>query len=420
MVLSLSGAKMARVSGIRSIMDDIATSRAEPSAAGWLNLSIGNPAPIPEVVTAWRRLFEQTLTTSFTAASCEYGPSRGTTTLVEAIADYFGRTYGWPVTAENIVVGPGSQTLCFLAAAMFTGPGTGGRIVLPAVPDYTGYQGLCLHADGVAGVAPAIQLAGERRFRYSLDLDAVRRAPDLGMMLLSSPSNPVGRCLDRAELDGLVEVAEQRGVPLIVDHAYGEPFPRIAETQVPPRWHDQVINVFTASKAGLPGERIGFAIGPARYVNPMVSFVSNSVLHAPQLAQLVVARALVTGELDRITTTAIQPYYAAKRRTVEALLAQTLPSSVNWRLHVGSGGMFCWLWVDEPWFDDAALYRLMKSKRVFIVPGRPFFVDPLPGNGAMRAHESRCFRISLSPAEPVLQEGLARIAEALEELRRAH
>ncbi|GAA1613087.1 aminotransferase class I/II-fold pyridoxal phosphate-dependent enzyme [Catellatospora bangladeshensis] len=421
MVLSLSGTKMAHASGIRSIMEDIATSMRGASTGSLLNLSIGNPAPIPEVVGTWRRLFDETLDASFARASCLYGPSRGTDDLVAAIVEYFSGRYGWPLTPEHVVVGSGSQMLSFVASAVFTGPGAARdtKTVLPALPDYTGYQGVYLFPGGVAGIAPRIELCGDRRFRYHLDPDALRRSDDIGLLLLSSPSNPTGRCVSPQELDALLEIAADRDVPIFFDHAYGAPFPQIVETPEPPRWHENIINVFTVSKAGLPGERIGFAVGDPRFIEPMVSFVANSTLHAGQLAQQVTARALATGELDRLTAEVIRPYYAHKRRLGEKLLADILPADVNWRLHAGtSGGMFCWVWVDEPWFDDRALYARAKEKGVFLVPGRPFFTGEVAPAGFGR-HDGRCFRISLSADEPVLTEGLERIAAALGELRDA-
>ncbi|MFC7762274.1 aminotransferase class I/II-fold pyridoxal phosphate-dependent enzyme [Catellatospora bangladeshensis] len=320
MVLSLSGTKMAHASGIRSIMEDIATSMRGASTGSLLNLSIGNPAPIPEVVGTWRRLFDETLDASFARASCLYGPSRGTDDLVAAIVEYFSGRYGWPLTPEHVVVGSGSQMLSFVASAVFTGPGAARdtKTVLPALPDYTGYQGVYLFPGGVAGIAPRIELCGDRRFRYHLDPDALRRSDDIGLLLLSSPSNPTGRCVSPQELDALLEIAADRDVPIFFDHAYGAPFPQIVETPEPPRWHENIINVFTVSKAGLPGERIGFAVGDPRFIEPMVSFVANSTLHAGQLAQQVTARALATGELDRLTAEVIRPYYAHKRRLGEA------------------------------------------------------------------------------------------------------
>jgi valine--pyruvate aminotransferase len=418
MRLSKQGAKMASPSGLRRIMEDIATSSTDRSGGGWLNLSIGNPARIPEVGAMWRRLSQTVLAESFGGAAGLYGPSRGTPELIDAIKNYFNARYGWGIDASNIVVGPGTQMLAFAAATLFAGPGADGpgRILLPVTPDYTGYQGICMQADGITGLAPVAERTGDRRFRYRLDVERVRRQRDVAMMLVSSPGNPTGRCLDEEETASLIRAAELRDMPLIVDHAYGSPFPQVAEVTVEPRHHDRVINLFTASKAGLPGERIGFAIGPARYISPMVSFIANAALHAPQLAQLVVARALDSGELDRITAQAIRPHYRDKRRTAEKRLAELLPATVDWSLHESVGGMFCWLWVDEPWFDDQELYRRLKSRRVFISPGNPFFVEAAGGLPA-DPHGRRCFRLSLGGDQEEITAGIDRIAETLDEMR---
>ncbi|BCK68048.1 valine--pyruvate transaminase [Streptomyces libani subsp. rufus] len=418
MQLSLSGIKMAGVSGLRSIMEDVAASTAGASADEWLNLSVGNPALIPEARDMWRAALAESLADDFGQASCRYGPSRGSHVLIEAIVDYFHRTYGWQLGPENIVVGPGSQMVCFAAAALFAGPGTQGdrKIVLPLVPDYTGYQGLCMHDRGIVGVPPLIQREGSHRFRYALDIEGLRRQSDIGMILISSPGNPTGRAVDRADLDALTKVATERDVPLFVDHAYGAPFPRIAEVHAEPVLHDSVVNCFSASKAGLPGERIGFAIGAPKYIDALAAFMSNSVLHAPQLSQAALARTMRDGQLDHVTRTAIAPYYREKKQFTEDLLSELMPPDVDWRMHSGAGGMFCWLWVDHPWFDDVTLYNRLKDRRVFVVPGRHFFVDPL-SSPALGDHGTRCFRISLSAEEKVITEGVRRVAEVLQKMQ---
>lgn len=110
------------------------------------------------------------------------------------------------------------------------------------------------------------------------------------------------------------------------------------------------------------------------------------------------------------------PYYRQKKRFAEELLSELMPKDIDWRMHSGVGGMFCWLWVDHPWFDDVVLYNRLKERQVFVVPGRHFFVDQLfsPGLGA---HATQCFRISLSADEKVITEGVHRLAEVLTELR---
>lgn len=407
---------MSDMSGLRSIMEDVATSTAS-GASDWLNLSIGNPAQIKEVLDAWKDLTATVVAEDYASTTSRYGPSRGMPAMVDEIVAHFNARYGWGITADNVVVGPGSQMLFFIATALFAGQAADGslqRVVLPMTPDYAGYLGLSMDPDGVTGIAPEVELTGDRSFRYAFDFDAVERCPEVGMLLLSSPSNPTGRSIDGDELARLVDVARRRDVPLIVDHAYGAPFPRVAASRVAPQWDEHLINCFTLSKAGLPAERIGFAIGPSRYIRAMVSFMANSVLHAPQLVQLVAARAMSSGLLDRLATSAISPFYRARRLYAERLLADLLPDSVAWRLHEGEGGMFCWLWIDHDWFDDMALYQLMKTKKVFVVPGRHFFGKPMPAS-----HATRCFRISLTPEEPVIAEGVARIAEGLLELRRS-
>jgi valine--pyruvate aminotransferase len=415
MALSFCGTKMTKMSGLRSIMEDVAAAKADGSAGRWLNLGIGNPALIPEAVAMWRRLAEEALADSFEAASCQYGPSRGTARLVSAIIAYFGKAYGWDLTEQNVVVGPGSQMLCFIAAALFAGQGaTGTRPVVLSVPDYAGYQGLCMNADGLAGITSRVNLLNNRRFLYSIDHEALRSYPDIGLMLLSSPCNPTGRCVDATDLSALIDVAERQDSLVLIDNAYGEPFPRVAEVLVPPVWHENVINCFSVSKAGLPGDRIGFAIGASRHIDAMVSFIANSSLHAPQLPQMVLTRALETGCLDDLARSVIRPYYLARRESAEKMLHESLPDSVDWRLHAGQGGMFCWLWVNEPWFADTELYQLLKRKRVVIVPGRSFFTDPM----CLGGHGTRCFRISVTPDESVLREGVQHIAETLDELHR--
>lgn len=418
MRLSISGNKMAGLSGLRSIMEDVAASTTDTSADEWLNLSVGNPALIPAVRDMWRAALTEAIAEDFDEAGCHYGPSRGSHVLVEAIASYFHRTYGWQLGPENVAVGPGSQMVCFAAAALFAGPAAQGeqRIVLPMVPDYTGYQGLCMHDDGIAGVAPLIHREEANRFRYGLDVEALRRRTDIGMMLISSPGNPTGRALSSDDLNALAQLAAEREVPLFVDHAYGAPFPRIADVCAEPVLNDNVVNCFSASKAGLPGERIGFAIGHPKYIAPIAAFMSNSVLHAPQLAQHALARVLADGRLDATTRDTITPYYREKKCFVAELLDELMPGDIDWRMHSGDGGMFCWMWVNHPWFDDATLYSRLKERNVFVVPGRHFFVEPLLASG-LAGHATRCFRLSLSASEKVISEGVYRLAAVLLEMR---
>jgi valine--pyruvate aminotransferase len=215
------------------------------------------------------------------------------------------------------------------------------------------------------------------------------------------------------EQDGLIRIAERLDVPLFIDHAYGQPFPQIGPTLAPPVLRPNVVNCFSLSKAGLPGERIGFAVGPERFITPIVAFLSNSVLHAPRLAQAAVAAGLRSGAIDHTVSAAIRPFYCERRILAEKLLLGSMPPGVDWRLHANEGGMFAWVWVNEDWFDDLALYESLKRRRVFIAPGRSFFTAaPYPSQ-----HNTQCFRITLSVDEDVLREGIRHIGLAIRQAR---
>jgi valine--pyruvate aminotransferase len=415
MELSAFGTQMVRPSGVTTILNDIASARV--AGGEWLNLSAGNPARIPEVTSAWQRWHEEVAADGFGDRCCQYGPARGSESLVDAIARYFNARYGWNIGPENIVVGPGSQMLSFIATTLFTGPSRRGQryLALPCVPDYAGYQGLCLDEANIVAFEPKLEVRADGLFTYGIDIGRIRDEASAGMILLSSPCNPSGRSITPAERSDLVEMAADNDIALVIDNAYGAPFPQIAAPALDPTFHPNVINFFTVSKAGLPGERIAFAIGSAERVGAMVAVLANSALHAPQLMQAVVARALNGGELDNLVSAVISPHYRAKRAMAETLLRELLPESVGWRLHVGAGGMFCWLWIEETWFDDLAFYSAVKRKGVFVVPGRYFFVEPFT-SPFLLDHGTRCIRLSLSAPEEALGEGIGRIAEALREM----
>ncbi|MER5217522.1 valine--pyruvate transaminase [Streptomyces sp. NPDC002838] len=418
MGLSRSGRKMASLSGLRLIMEDIATTVGSATGKKWTNLGIGNPAAIPEVQDTWRRMATRAINSSFSEVSCGYGSSRGLPDLIDAIAEYFNGRYGWDVTPRNIVVGPGSQMLCFAAAALFTGLGADRdtRLVLPMTPDYTGYQGLSLVPDGVGGIAPVVQSVGERSFRYLFDEPALDELTDVGLLLLSSPSNPAGRSVSPDETELLLAAAVRHDVPLVIDNAYGAPFPAIGGLAAAPVWDERVVNVFSVSKAGLPGERLGFAVADERLIEPMVSFMANSTLHAPQLVQSTLAHALRTDALDTLVASVISPFYAERRKYAETLLAETLPEDIAWRLYASDGGMFCWVWVDEEWFDDLCLYETLKGRGVFVVPGRYFFVDAPDGEGRER-HSRQCFRVSITAERDAIAVGVEVISAVLRDMR---
>ena len=98
-----------------------------------------------------------------------------------------------------------------------------------------------------------------------MDFDALESLPELkegkvGAICCSRPTNPTGNVLTDGEMARLDALAQEHGIPLIIDNAYGMPFSNIIYSDVTLNWHENIILCFSLSKICLPGVRTGIII----------------------------------------------------------------------------------------------------------------------------------------------------------------
>ena len=74
------------------------------------------------------------------------------------------------------------------------------------------------------------------------------------------PTNPTGNVLSDSEIAKLRALARSHDIPLILDSAYGAPFPNIVFPEVTTDWDENTILCLSLSKLGLPGLRTGFVV----------------------------------------------------------------------------------------------------------------------------------------------------------------
>lgn len=413
--LSAHGARMSRLTGVRAIMQDIRQTLAASPDAPWVNLSPGNPVILPAVEAMWRA-HAQALAESpeFGDIVCRYGEAQGVPQLLDAVVDLFNSKYGWGITRENVLITSGSQSLLFAAANCFCGNDAGGRLrklLLPLSPDYTGYDGICLNEEALASVTPDVEILGDHTFKYRVNFKKLRIDGSVGAVMFSRPCNPSGNVIGADEVAQIVGLAARHDVPVFIDAAYGPPFPNLAFTGIEPFRGDNVVYCMSLSKAGLPGERIGIAVGPGRILDVMRAFLTNAVIHSSRFGQALAARAIGSGELVCISHAVIGPYYRQKFELVQRLLAQSMPET-EWYLHKFEGALFAWLWTKDLPVDDIALYNEIKKERVFVVPGSFFF----PATDAAWKHKHECVRISLTASDEEITKGIAAIARVVARL----
>jgi valine--pyruvate aminotransferase len=168
------------------------------------------------------------------------------------------------------------------------------------------------------------------------------------------------------------------------------------------------------SKAGLPGERIGVAIGDPQLVGVLESFQTNLCIHSPRYGQAIAARAIASGALADIATNVIRPHYASKFDVVENTLDQSMPKDLPWFLHRGEGAIFAWLWLQDLPITDWEFYQQLKQVGVIVVPGSSFF----PGLREDWLHKQQCIRISLTASDEEIKIGMQRLAGVAQQVYR--
>jgi valine--pyruvate aminotransferase len=415
--LTKIGAQMSNLTGVRAIMKDIIETLKAGAGRQFINLSAGNPLILPEVEQLWRDCTAELLASSeYGEVVCRYGSSQGYGPFIEAIANDYNRRYGLNLTERNILITPGSQTLYFYAANAFGGYTASGelrQIVLPLSPDYTGYGGVSLVPEALLAYKPALDIdAPAHRFKYRPDFSQVAITENTGCVLFSRPCNPTGNVLTDEEVKKIADLAAVYNVPVLIDSAYAPPFPCLNFTDMNLIFQENIIHCTSLSKAGLPGERIGIAIGEEKMIESLEFFQANASLHSSRYGQAIAARAINSGALAQISEQVIRPFYKNKFDVLESTLNASMSKDVPWFLHRGEGAIFAWLWFQDLPITDWELYQELKQVGVIVVPGSTFF----PGLQEEWAHKHQCLRISLTGSDAEIVTGMQLLAQVTEKV----
>lgn len=410
--LTQFGDRMTTLTGVRAIMKDIIETLQTGQGREFINLSAGNPVILPEIEALWRDCTQDLLNSpEYGEVVCRYGSSHGYQPLIEAVVADFNQRYGLELTGRNVLITAGSQSLYFFAANAFGGYTAAGdrkEIMLPTVPDYTGYGGVALHPEVLTAYLPKIERDdAAHRFKYRPDFDQIEVTEKTGCVLFSRPCNPTGNLLSDAEVQRLADLAAVHNVPVLVDSAYAAPYPALNFTEMTPVFAPNIIHCTSLSKAGLPGERLGIAIGDAQMIQVLEAFLTNQSIHSSRYGQAIAARAIQSGHLADLAVNVIRPHYQAKFAVLEQTLDEAMPSTVPWYLHRGEGAIFAWLWLPELPMTDWEFYQELKTQDVIVVPGSAFF----PGlNDPNWAHQRQCLRISLTATPAEIATAMRRLA----------
>jgi valine--pyruvate aminotransferase len=410
------GERITANSGIHKLMEDLGAALAEGS-----NLCMmggGNPAHIPEMEEAFAeelgRLAQNK--TQLSGILGDYAPPEGNRAYRQVITDFFTKSYGWKITPQNIAVTGGGQSAFLLLFTLLAGShrGKAKRILFPIAPEYIGYADQGMDPDTFISCRPHIVETAPRRFRYSIDFDAVEQIPDLAAVCLSRPTNPSSNVLPDEEIHRLSEFALRRGVPLIIDNAYGHPFPGVVFQEASLKFESHWILSFSLSKVGLPGFRSGFLVADESIVHKFGIMNAVAQLSPGNLGPALFSPLLVEGHVEKLVSEIIKPYYKNRCQTAVDLLDKLMPPEIDWSIHEPGGAFFLWLRLRNLGVTSQELYERLKQRGLLVVPGHYFFA----GLAEPWEHSQECLRLSYCLPDEMLSKGVGILAEELRSVSR--
>jgi len=415
--VSKFGQKVAAVSGIGQLMDDLGSALVDGKHI--LMLGGGNPAHIPEVQKYFRRSMMELLEDKgqFERTIGNYDPPQGNKRFIEAVSTLLNNEFGWNIKTKNIALTNGSQSAFFILFNLFAGTFEGGakkKILFPLTPEYIGYSDVGLVKNLFVANKPQIQHINNHIFKYHIDFDRLKITDEIGAVCVSRPTNPTGNVLTDSEIEKLSDLACENNTPLIIDNAYGTPFPNIIFTDARPIWNENIILCMSLSKLGLPAARTGIVIAKEEIID-MVSQVNAVMSLAPGGIGAAIAFNLVhSGEIIRLSQDIIKPFYQKKAAEAVEQLAEQL-DGIDFHIHRPEGAFFLWLWLRDLPISDAELYQRLKKRGVLVVPGHYFF----PGLKEQWRHRQECIRINYAQDKETVSKGLEIIADEVKQAYKA-
>jgi len=336
-------------SGIRELMG---MALCMPQA---IRLEMGEPHfPTPPLILERLRDF-------YATGEIRYTPTVGIPSLREKIAGKLKRDKGWQVVPDEVIVLPGSL---FGTVTVFRTLLSPGDEVLVPDPGFTNHFF-------------QVELCGGRALHYHLrpenaylpDFAEIRRlvTPRTRLILVNSPSNPLGVVFPREVLVDIARLAEEYDLLVLSDEAYEK---YIYEGEhlglfqfVNP---ERLVSIFSFSKTyALTGWRVGYMVAPAKLVPHLAKVAEYLVACTSHLSQKAaeIALDLPDGEITRMVD-----YYRENVRLATSLLEEG-----GFTFFKPQGGYYVWVDVREFGMPSLEFCKaFLQAKCVALAPGDTF------------------------------------------------
>jgi aspartate/methionine/tyrosine aminotransferase len=224
-----------------------------------------------------------------------YTHSLGLLELREAISAAYEKTYGVPVTPDQILIASGTSTAMLLLFSALLEEGD--ELILPN-PYYPCYPNIIKYAGGVPVFVDVLE---EEGFQYIPEMISPKIGPRTKGILINSPSNPTGNVLSGERMEEIAQFSPA----IISDEIYhGLVYEGRAHSILEYTEKAFVINGFSKLYA-MTGWRLGYLIAPEGFIRPMQRLQQNLFISPNSFVQLAAITALqeTVGEVRHMRET---------------------------------------------------------------------------------------------------------------------
>ncbi|MBJ7603303.1 MAG: pyridoxal phosphate-dependent aminotransferase [Candidatus Dormibacteraeota bacterium] len=339
------------------------------------------------------------------AGFTRYTPVAGIPELRAAIAEKLLRDNGISCEPEQIVVSNGAKQSIYNALMVLVDPGD--EVIMPS-PCWVSYPEIVSLAGGV----PVLVDTSSNGYRLSAEAVAAAVTSRTKVVMLNSPSNPVGTVATDAELRELVALCVARDLYVISDEIYEKlvygsaEFVSIASLGEEIQRLTITVNGFSKAYA-MTGWRMGYAAAEPQIVAAMTNLQSQCTSGASSISQRA-ALAALNG--DQAPLESMRQQFDRRRQLVLQRLS-AMPGVVIEA--VPEGAFYIFPRVSDIYGRMASGNRssgsvgfadfLLEAARVAVVPGLPFGSDD---------H----IRVSYASSLERLAEGMNRIESVVRSL----
>jgi aminotransferase len=371
-------------SGIRDFFEVVQT------MGDVISLGIGEP----DYMTPWR--IREAAIFGMEKGRTGYTSNLGLPKLRNAIAHYIERRYGVTYHPnDEILVSVGVSEALDIALRAILNPGDE---VLFHEPSYVSYQPSVALSYGKA-VPVKTSAAGDFRL-LAADI-AKATTPRSKALLLNFPTNPTGGVLRAEDLQPIAELCIRNDLVVLSDEIYSELiYDGTEHTSIAslPGMRDRTVLLNGCSKSfAMTGFRVGYACAPSPIIEAMMKIHQYAIMCASTMSQEAAIEALEN--CQREVETMRNDYERRRNFVVKRLTEIGLPC------HTPKGAFYAFPNITPTGLSSKEFsLRLLKSKKVAVVPGNAFGPS---GEGFVRC----CFATGLDK----LKEAMNRIEQFVNE-----